>query len=197
MKTLAKFLSALGLLSLFAFAPLAAEQAAASPKAPSVAIVDFRKCVEESLLGQHEKEAFDSMKNQMQQSLEQKEKELTELTAKCNDADFMDSLAPEAEAEMKEKYRTLTQEIGQIQNRFYQMLNQANFKIIQNISSTVSDAAKAVAKSMGYDMVLNEETCFYFTDAHDITKQVISEMNTRFAKATAEQNGSSEAKGKL
>lgn len=196
MKKFAIYLSTLVLSAFFVASSLSAVEAASgamSPKAPSVAIVDFRKCVEESLLGKHEKDAFENMKQQMQSSLEQKEKELTELTAKFNDADFVDSLAPEAEAEMKEKYRTLTQDIGQIQNRFYQMLNQANFKIIQNISSTVSDAAKSVAKNLGYDLVLNEETCFYFTNTHDITKQVIVEMDKLYSKVTAEQKNAPEA----
>lgn len=142
-----------------------------------IGIVNFKKCAEESKLGQAEQKEFDALKKKMETALADKEKELSELANKLNDTDYRDGLSPEAENELKHKFRTLGQEFQQHQQQYYQALQQANFKIVQKLSENVANAAKAVAKQKGLDLVLNEETTFFHNPTLDMTKLVIAVMD--------------------
>lgn len=156
-------------------APLAAEVAA-----PKVGIVNFKKCVEESKIGKAERENFDEMRRQMESALEEKESRLQDLARKFSDPDYVDGLSPEAEAKAKEEYGGLSQEMGQLQQQYYQMLNQANFKVVQKISDEVAAAARTAASNQALTLVLNEESSFYYADALDITTDVVAIMDRNF-----------------
>jgi len=143
----------------------------------NIGIVNFKICVENSKVGKKEQQHFESMKKQMEDMLVEKEKSLNEIATKFNDPDYLDSLSPEAEAEMKHKFRTLSQELQQHQNQYYQVLNQENFKIIQKIGEHITEASKVVAKNKNLDMVLNEEMAFFHTDALDISNDVVKVMD--------------------
>lgn len=146
----------------------------------NVGIVDFKACVEGSKIGAKEQQNFETMKKQMEEVLAEKEKTLNELTGKFNDADYLDSLSAEAEAEMKHQFRTLSQEMQQHQNQYYQVLQQANFKIIQTIGEAIAEASKVVAKNKQLDVILNEEMAFYYADALDVTKDVVTVMDQQY-----------------
>lgn len=146
---------------------------------PSVGVVNFRKCLEESKLGKEERSKFDDLRRQMEAIGEAKETALQELTSKFNDPDYIDGLSPEAEAKAKEEYRQLTQELAQLQQHYYQILNQANMRILQHIMDEVSSAATEVAKNRSLSLVLNEESSFFHVDALDISEQVISILDER------------------
>lgn len=148
------------------------------PAPIKIAVIDFKSCVEHSKLGKQEQASFEAMKNQMETVVEEKEKVLEELAGKLNNPDELDLMSPEAEVELKRKFRALSQEMGQIQNQFYQTLNQANYKVIQKISDAVSKASEKVAKDLKIDLVLNDETCFYCNSAIDISSLVVKEMDT-------------------
>ena len=148
-------------------------------KAPKVAVVNFKKCVEDSKVGAAERENFDALRKQMESTLEQKEKSLTELTQKFNDPDYLDSLSPEAEEEAKNQYRTLSQEMAQLQQQYYQTLNQTNMKIVQKLADLVSSASEKVAKDKGIDLVLNEESSFFYVSTMDISDDVITAMDAK------------------
>ena len=75
-------------------------------KAPVIAVVDFKACVEKSKLGLQEQASLESMKKQMETILQEKEKKLTELSAKFNDLDYLDSLSPDAELISKKNCAT-------------------------------------------------------------------------------------------
>ncbi|SCA64245.1 hypothetical protein SCG7086_CZ_00040, partial [Chlamydiales bacterium SCGC AG-110-P3] len=94
--------------------------------------------------------------------------------------DFVDGLSPEAEAKAKGEYGALSQEMTQLQQQYYQMLNQANFKVVQKISDEVSVASSKVATDTGLTLVLNEESSFYYADALDITANVVNIMDRNF-----------------
>ncbi|MBS4169192.1 OmpH family outer membrane protein [Parachlamydia sp. AcF125] len=142
-------------------------------RAAKVAIVNFKECVEKSKIGKHEQSVFESLKKQMENSLQEKEKSLNEIAAKFNDPDYLDTLSPEAEAELKHKYRTLNQEITQYQNQYYQALSQTNMKIIQKLQELISKAAATVAKEVGVDIILNEESSFFYKPEFDLSNKVI------------------------
>ena len=142
-----------------------------------VGTVNFKVCVEESKLGKQEQASFETMKKQMENVVEEKEKVLNDLATKLNDPDQLDLMSPEAETELKRKFRGLSQELNQLQSQYYQTLQQANIKIVQTLSDSVTQASAKVAKDMKLDIVVNDETCFFASTALDISPKVVVEMN--------------------
>jgi len=151
-----------------------------------IAIVNFKQVVEQSKLGKQEQNSFEALRKQMEATLEDKEKALNEIAAKFNDPDYLDSLAPEAENELKHKFRALNQEISQQQNQYYQALNQANVKILQKLAEAVSKATETIAKEQNIDLVANEDGCFYYSSALDISPQVVAIMDKQYDKEISE-----------
>jgi len=155
--------------------------------APKIASVDFKKVVEESKYGKREQANFEGLKKQMETVLEEKEKALTDMESKFNDPDYLDSLSPEAENEMKNNFRTINQELGQIQSQYYQTLNQANMLILQQLGELVSKSAAQAAKDSGFDMILSTESGFYFAPNLDLSQKIISLLNEQFDKEQKEK----------
>jgi len=151
-----------------------------SDKPIKIGVVNFKLAVEESKAGKLEQGNFDNLKKQMESVLEEKEKSLNEISAKFNDPDYLDSLSTEAENELKHKFRANTQELTQIQSQYYQTLNQANMKILQNLNDVVAEAATNVAKEAGYDLIVNDDSIYFSRGGLDITQAVITKMNARF-----------------
>ncbi|MEI8366676.1 MAG: OmpH family outer membrane protein [Parachlamydiaceae bacterium] len=147
-----------------------------------IAQVSFKLCVEKSKMGQKEQGNFDGMKKQMESVLEGKEKSLTDVAGKFNDIDYLDSLSPDAEAELKRQFRTLNQEFTQQQQQFYQTLSQANMMIIQKLTDAVTKASTVVAKTNSIDLVLNEESSFFAVSSIDISDLVVKAMDEAFEK---------------
>ena len=178
---------------------------AASLAAAEVGVVNFSNCVAESKLGKAEQANFEGLKKQLGGHLEQTEKELNELVAKLNDSEYMDGLSPEAEAELKEKAQNLSNEMGRYQNQYNQILNQANMKIVQLISTQINLASEQVAKAKKLDVILNKDACFFYVNSLDVTPQVITEMDKTYdqdqkkaaEKAQAASQASPEAGKKL
>jgi outer membrane protein len=158
---------------------------APSNKPVVIKVVNFKSCVELSKMGKQEQAAFEGLKKQMETILADKEKTLTDISTKFNDPDYLDSLSPEAETELKRKYRALSQELSQIQNQYYQTLNQTNFKVVQKLTDAVTKASAQVAKDNGYDLVLTEES-FYYSPELDITSKVVSVLDEMQEKETKE-----------
>ena len=157
------------------------EDLAAAEQSVKIGVVDFKTCVEKSKLGKKEQANFDTLKKQMEGVLEEKEKALTEITNKMNDSDYVDSLSQGAEAELKHKLKTLSQEFGQHQQQFYQMLNQANYKIIQKINESINKASKIVASNKGLDIIIHDDGLFYYAPTLDISNEVIKILDEQIA----------------
>ncbi len=150
--------------------------------APKIGTVNFKECVETSKYGKQEQNNFENMKKQMEDVLQEKEKTLTDLSNKFNDPDYLDSLSDDAEAEMKHKFRSLNQELSQHQQQYYQILQQANFKIIQGISEKIQQASQAVAKQKGLDLIMNDEGAFFHNPSLDVSKEIVKAMDDLYAK---------------
>lgn len=162
--------------------------AAFSAEAPTFGIVNFGTCVSDSKLGKQEQASFETLKKQMSTLLEDTEKQLGDLSAKFNDPEYLDGLSPEAEEELKVKFRNLNDELGRYQNQYYQVMNQANMRIVQTLQTSINSASEKVAKDKKLTMVVNKDACFYYTPALDVTKQIIAEMDKNFtADNSAEQ----------
>lgn len=142
-----------------------------------VGVINFKQAVERSKLGKEEQASFEALKKQAEQVLQDKEKQMGEIASKLDDPDYLDSLSPEAEAELKHRFRMLNQELAQQQQQLYQTLSQANFKVVQKLTDTVNKAAQKVAEDKKLDLVINEDACFFFAETLDITDAAVQVMD--------------------
>lgn len=165
--------------SLYAADPVTSEQ--------RIGVVNFRKTIEESKLGKQQQQAFEALQNQMESSLMEQQKSLSDITTKLGDEDYLDGLTPEAENELKHKYRALSQELARTQNQFVQTLQEANMKIIQQIAAEVAEASKEVGKVQQFDAIINDEAVPYHKPGLDVTKQIIAQMDIKFDKEQKQQ----------
>jgi outer membrane protein len=148
--------------------------------AVDIGVVNFATCIAESKVGKAEQASFESLKKQLGTHLEATEKELNDLAGKVNDSEYMDGLSPEADGELREKVRTLNDELMRYQNQYYQVLNQTNMKIVQQISAKIATASETVAQVKQIDAIFNQEACFFAKPSLNITDAVIKEMDLRY-----------------
>ena len=174
MKRRIYFLPILAIVAFFLF-PLCAEGNA-------LGIVNFTTCITDSKYGQQEQEAFDDVRNKITSIMTDLEGQLTEIANKLQDPEFIDSLSPEAEQEMKSRFQALNEELGRYQNQYYQVMNQANMKLIQLMTSYISQASATVAKAHKLSVILNKEACFFYEPKQDVTAAIIAEMDKNFDK---------------
>lgn len=159
-----------------------------TPKGPlKVGVVNFRNCVEQSKMGQQEDANLEALRKQIESLLSEKEKTLNDMEEKLNDPDYVDSISPEAERELKRKYRTLSQEAAMQQNQYSQTLHQANVKVIQKLMDFVTKHAAVVAKNENFDILLTEESSFYYSPALDVSSKVIVLMDDAFERENQAQ----------
>ena len=143
-------------------------------------VVNFSNCVTDSKYGKHEQENFESLRKQMGSMIEGTENQLKEISAKFEDTEYLDSLSPKAEEELKTKFQSLQEELSRYQSQFYQVLQHANHQMVQKISQSIATAAQEVAKAHNLDYVMNKEALFYTRPDLDVTNEVIAEMNKSF-----------------
>jgi outer membrane protein len=171
------FITVIGLLS----------TACAAESAPSVGVVNFGTCVSDSKLGKQEQSGFEALKKQMTSLLEDTEKQINEIATKFNDPEFLDSLSPEAEEELKNKFRSLNEDLNRYQNQYYQVLNQSNMKIMQTLSNSINTASEKVAKDKKLALIVNKDACFFTSSTLDVTAVVISEMDKNYDQLAKQQ----------
>lgn len=146
----------------------------------NVGFINFKKCIESSKQGQHEKKAFEVLKNQMSETLEKTDKELATLARQLEDQDYLEGLSPKAEEELKQKFQVLSQDFSRYQNQYYQLLNQANYKMLQTMHDKVSSAAEIVRVQKALSIIINEDSAFAFSSNFDFTNEAIREMDRKF-----------------
>ncbi len=167
------FLSAATIVALSATSVTAAEP-------PFIGAANFATCITESKIGKKEQENMEGMRKQMSGMIEDTEKELREIATKFEDTEYLDSLSPKAEEELKTKFQTLQEDLNRYQNQFYQVLNHANYQMMQKMNNNISKAAEKVAAEKHLDYVLNKEACFYIRPDLDVTHMIITEMDKNF-----------------
>lgn len=159
-----------------------------------VAVVNFTTILLDSKYGKEEQESFETLKGQMTSLISDVETQLNEIANKFNDPDYLDSLSPEAEQELKVQFQTLSEELNRYQQQFYQVLNQAYMKMNQSIASYITDASEKVAKSQHLDYVLNKDACFYYNTNLDVTSSVIKDMDRSFDKENSKKTSTTPSK---
>ena len=152
-----------------------------------IGVANFAQCVADSKYGKKEQEALENLKNQMQSLVQDTEKNLREVASKLQDPEHLDGLSPEAEQELRVKFQTLQEEMAKYQNQYYQVLNQANMKMVQNMGGRIAAASEKVAKDHGFSFVINKDACFYFDQ--DVTSLVLSELDHNYDIENQEGNG--------
>jgi outer membrane protein len=158
----------------------AAPLCAANAPELKLGVVNAKVCIEKSKKGQQEKNSFEALKKQMSDSLEKSDKELADLAKKLEDKDYLDSLSPAAEEEMKGRFESLSQEFVRYQNQYYQLLNQANYRMLQNLHDAISSASESVRSAKNLSLVTNKDSIFASAPTLDVTTEVIAEMDKRF-----------------
>lgn len=154
--------------------------AASSLQAVSFGIVNFTTCVTNSKVGKQEQAQFESVREQMEKLIKDVEKQLTDLANKLNDTDYLDSLSPEAEQELKMQFGALQEEMQRYQNQAMQVMNQANMRLVQSMSDKVALASSKVATEKKLSFVMNKDALFYYLPESDITTDVIKELDKNF-----------------
>jgi outer membrane protein len=144
-----------------------------------VGVVNFSTCITESKYGKNEQTQLENIKTQWSSLIEETEKELKSVAAKMEDTD---GLSPEAEDELKVKYKALNEDMAKYQNQLYQVLNQANYFFIQKMASYISKASEQVAQEKNLQYVLNKEACFFNKPELEVTKLVIAKMDINYEK---------------
>lgn len=145
-----------------------------------VGIVNFGSCIIESKLGKQEQNALETMRKQFVTLVEDTDKQMREISDKLNDQDYLDGLSKEAEETMKAKMAQLSEDMNRYQQQYYQVMNQGQTKIIQNVVAGINHASEQLAAAKGYDMIINKEACFYSASALDITSEIVKEMDKNF-----------------
>ncbi len=148
----------------------------ASLSALSMGTVNARRCIEESKFGKAEQAQFDQMRNQLEQGVQNKEKELNDMKPKLSD-EYLDTLTPDAERQVKEKFQQLQQEHQELYYNMSMMLNKANYELMQKFLEKIQAASKIVAEQKKLDIVVNDEACFYKKDSLDITVDIIQYLD--------------------
>lgn len=180
-------LSALVLSSATLFLSAAPAVTGPAGEAIKLAVLNPKTCFEETKLGKQEQANLESLKKQMEAVLEEKEKTLNDLATKLNDNDYLDSLSPEAETDLKRKFRALGQEMSQLQQQYMQALQTANYQVLGVFNEAMSKASKTVAADQKIDLILSDETSFFYSkDKLDISKAVVTVMDANYDKEQQE-----------
>ena len=156
--------------------------AQAADKGISIGVVDFAKCIMDSKYGKKEQENYETLKTRMQKAVEDLDTQMTETTTKLQDKDLLDSLSPEAEQELRMKFQTLGEEMQRYQGQFYQIMQQANMKLMQSMHDLIEQASNAVAESNKLVLVINKDAAFHYSSNLEVTGKIISELDKRFEK---------------
>lgn len=153
---------------------------AAAAETGGIGVVNFATCITDSKAGKKEQENLESMRKYITNLMEDTDKELREMAAQFEDPEYLDSLSPKAEEELKAKFQSRQEDLSRYQNQFYQMMNQAQMQMIQKMSGTIAKAAEKIAGEKQLDYVMNKEACFYIRPDLDLTENVIGEMDKTF-----------------
>jgi outer membrane protein len=183
MKNLSKAILQVALFGLIFACPFKADAAnAKADQSIKVRVINFKTCVENSKAGKIEQSNFEGLKKQMETMLSEKEKTLNDMADKFNDPDYLDSLSPEAETELKRKFRALSQEASQQQAQYYQALQQSNAKILDKLDEYIIKASDLVSKKDGINLIVNEDSVYFYDKDLDISNDIIVIMDELFEK---------------
>ncbi|MBN1915171.1 MAG: OmpH family outer membrane protein [Parachlamydiales bacterium] len=145
------------------------------------AIVDFIACIQNSKYGQYENEQLESIHGQWASLIEETDKEIKTMQDKLQDQEYLDGLSADGEKELKMKMQNLVNDKIKYQNQLYQILQHAQYFIIQQISEQITKAAEQLASQKKFDILVRKDHTLYHKPHLEITESVITIMDQNFA----------------
>lgn len=152
----------------------------AATQTPSIGIVNYSDCVQNSKQGKKESDNMEAVRKQMEALVEDCQKQIDDLTAKVNNPEYLDGLSPEAEEELKIKMQTLQQEQMRYRTQYYQVMEQARHRMHQSMVSSINAAAEVVAQEKKFDMIIPKDLVPFSKPELDITAAILTEMDKKF-----------------
>jgi Skp family chaperone for outer membrane proteins len=152
----------------------------------------IRACFDQSKAGHSARDTLENMNKQMTAALEEVDRQIEEISAQLDDENNRDSMTPEAEKQLQDKFESLSQERELRRMQFSQQMNQSQMMIMQKIYDHVSRASEKVAKEMNLDLIVQEDSTLYFAAALDITQPVLQTMD-KMSEEEAASEASKEA----
>lgn len=144
------------------------------------AIIDLQVCHEESLLAKEESKKLESLKAQLKQGLEEKEKEFKDMKQRFDDESFRESLSDDARKDFEGKMTQTLRDLDQYHNQLVRTLNQSGYEVAMSVLGSVESAAAKVAKAKGIDLVVRKELCLFYSPDFDVTKEVVATMDEEY-----------------
>lgn len=151
-----------------------------------IGVVNMSQCIAESKIGKSEQESFEALKKQMTDLIKDVDGQLKEVAEKLQDEDYMDTLSPQAEKELKTKFQALSQDMQRYQQQYYQAVQQANMKLMQTVAAFVQEASKELAAEKDLKNIISQDACFYADKSSDVTDAVITKMDANYEKHRAQ-----------
>ena len=118
----------------------------------SYGIVNFLHCMKESKYGKREKEKFDRLEEHMISLITDHDKQYNDVMSRLSDPEFVDSLSPEGEQELRSRVQTVGEELSRYREQYAQVMQRANMQYVQMLSQHVQQAAAVVAKTRSLQM---------------------------------------------
>jgi outer membrane protein len=168
-----------------AYSSPASSPDSATNRAIRFGIVNAKKCLEKSKLGKAEQASFENMKKQRETSLKQKESLLQEIERQIEDNEELNDIADDSLVELKRKRRAIRNEGMQLQNQYMQELQEANMKIVQKLTDSISKASAQVAQessssSTPLEAIFTDEACTFYAPMLDVSDKIIAKMDAIF-----------------
>lgn len=164
--------------------------------ATKVGVVMIRACFDQSKAGHNARDTLEKMNKQLTSSLEEIDRHLDEISAQLDDENNRDSMTPEAEKQLQDKFEALSQERELKRMQFGQQMQQSQMMIMQKIYEKVSRASKQVAEEMGFDLIVQEDSSLYFAPSLDVTQAVLHTMDKLFDDEAKEAEAASKEESK-
>jgi len=149
---------------------------------PSFGVVNLSTCITESKYGKQEQEVMEKIKVQMSALINDVEKRLQDLNSKLNDPEFCDSLSPEAEKDLHNRYQTSKEERDSYHNQYMQLIQRANMNLMEVMDNHIAKASKILAERKQLSVIARGEVYFFYNPNYDITADIIEEMDKDFDK---------------
>ena len=153
-----------------------------------VGIVNFQTCVMESQFGKREQEQLQTIKEQMESLVKDLDKKLADVGEKLGDPDYLDTLSPEGEAELKSEFQMGQEEMQRYQGQYYQVMQQSQARLHQVMAHHIAQASEKVAEANKLSHVIHRDVCFYSSSSFDVTDQIIETMDKAFEEEEKSAN---------
>ncbi len=120
---------------------------------------------------------------ELQETGKKKEKDRDALVSEIRQLkDELVLLTDDAKAKKQEKLDAKIRELQEFDQAAKEQLGNTRRDAIQGIFKDIDDVVQAVGKRKGLNFIFNERALLYHNDKYDITTEVLTELNSNYAK---------------